>query len=61
MVLFTANIKPLISILVRFSLDFSDMGDLSPIWGKSVNGGRKHEAGHRHYGGDLTLIDYIIN
>ena len=29
--------------------------------GQSVNGGRTHEGGHRPYGGDLTLIDYIIN
>ena len=28
--------------------------------GQSVNGGT-HEGGHRPYGGDLTLIDYIIN
>ena len=37
----------------------------TPIWGtsaggQSVNGGT-HEGGHRPYGGDLTLIDYIIN
>ena len=44
-------------------------GDLSPtpIWGggqvqgdKALMGGT-HEGGHRPYGGDLTLIDYIIN
>ena len=28
--------------------------------GQRVNGGT-HEGGHRPYGGDLTLIDYIIN
>ena len=28
---------------------------------QSVNGERTHEGGHRPYGGDLTLIDYIIN
>ena len=28
--------------------------------GQSVNGGT-HEGEHRPYGGDLTLIDYIIN
>ena len=27
--------------------------------GQSVNGGGSHEGGHRPYGGDLTLIDYI--
>ena len=40
------------------------MGDLSPPsygGGQSVNGGGTHEGGHRPYGGDLTLIDYIIN
>ena len=42
-------------------------GDLSPpphmgasAGGQSINGGN-HEGGHRPYGGDLTLIDYIIN
>ena len=42
--------------------------DLSPPpygWGtnaggQSINGGT-HKGGHRPYGGDLTLIDYIIN
>ena len=34
--------------------------------GQSVNGGdegghRHHEGGHRHHGGNLILIDYIIN
>ena len=28
--------------------------------GQIINGGT-HEGGHRPYGGDLTLIDYIIN
>ena len=36
-----------------------DMGGAS-AGGQSVNGGT-HEGGHRPYGGDLTLIDYIIN
>ena len=36
-----------------------------PIWwdkciGENVNGGT-HEGGHSHYGGGLTLIDYITN
>ena len=38
------------------------------IWGggqvqgdKALIGGGTHEGGHRPYGGDLTLIDYIIN
>ena len=46
---------------------FTHGRDLSPpIWGEtsaggqSVNGGT-HEGGHRPYGGDLTLIDHIIN
>ena len=26
-----------------------------------MGGGGAHEGGHRPYGGDLTLIDYIIN
>ena len=47
-----------------FSLDLLDMGeDLFPPYGgegQSVNGGNSWR-GHRHYGGDLTLIDYIIN
>ena len=48
-----------------FPRPFTHGGDLS-IWGgtsaggQSVNGGT-HEGGHRPYGGDLTLIDYIIN
>ena len=29
--------------------------------GQSVNGRGSHEGGHIPYGGDLTLIDYIIN
>ena len=29
--------------------------------GQSVNGGGTHEGGHRPYGGELTLIDCIIN
>ena len=28
---------------------------------KALMGGGTHEGGHRPYGGDLTLIDYIIN
>ena len=40
-------------------------GDLLPPdmgGGQSVNGGtHKGGGGHRPYGGDLTLIDYIIN
>ena len=49
-----------------FSLDLLDMGGFVPhmggtsAGGQSVNGGT-HEEGHRYYGGDLTLIDYIIN
>ena len=34
-------------------------------WGTSAGDkalmGRTHDGGHRPYGGDLTLIDYIIN
>ena len=30
------------------------------VGGQSINGGT-HEGGHRPYGGDLTLINYIIN
>ena len=37
----------------------SHMGGTS-AGGQSVNGGT-HEGGHRPYGGDLTLTDYIIN
>ena len=40
-------------------------GDLSPPYmqgDKALMGGGTHEGGHRPYGGgDLTLIDYIIN
>ena len=50
-----------------FSLGRLHMGGfVPPKWGgtsaggQSVNGGT-HEGGHRPYGGDLTLIDYIIN
>ena len=37
-------------------------GDLSPpsAGGQTINGGT-HERGHRSYGGDPILIDYIIN
>ena len=43
------------------------MGDLSPQYGGQVQGEKllmgdgTHEGGHRPYGGDLTLMDYIIN
>ena len=30
-------------------------------WDKTLMGGGTHEGGHRPYGGDLTLIEYIIN
>ena len=49
-----------------FSPDPLDMEDLSPPYGgtsaggQSVDGGT-HDGGHRHYGRDLTLIDYIMN
>ena len=47
-----------------FSLGRLHMGDLSPPYGsaggQSINGGT-HEGGHGRYGGDLILIDYIIN
>ena len=36
------------------------MGETS-AGGQSVNGGEIHEGGHRRYGRDLALIDYIIN
>ena len=42
-----------------FSLGRLHMGGTS-AGGQSVNVGT-HEGGHRPYGGDLTLIDYIIN
>ena len=50
----------------RFSLGRLHMADLPPpIWGTSAGGqsvnGENHEGGHRPYGGNLTLIDYIIN
>ena len=35
-------------------------GDIDLMGGPIVNGGT-HEEGHRPYGGDLTLIDNIIN
>ena len=46
-----------------FSLERLHMGGFVPTsaGGQSVNGGGNHEGGHRPYGGDLTLIDYIIN
>ena len=31
------------------------------VQGDKVLMGGTHERGHRPYGGDLTLIDYIIN
>ena len=45
------------------------MGGFVPPYGggdkcredKALMGGETHEGGHRPYGGDLTLIDYIIN
>ena len=47
-----------------FSLDHLDMGDLSPppysTGGQSVNG-RLMRGEIDLIGGDLTLIDYIIN
>ena len=50
-----------------FSLGRLHMGGICPphmgetsAGGQSVNGGT-HEGGHRPYGGDLTLIDYIIS
>ena len=42
------------------SLDLLDMGGQVQR-GQSVNGRGTREVGHRHYGGDLTLKDYIIN
>ena len=39
--------------------------DMGPYGGTSAGGqsvnGEIHEGGHRHYVGDLTLMDYIIN
>ena len=45
-----------------FPRPFTHGGICPPIWGgdKALMGGT-HEGGHRPYGGDLTLIDYIIN
>ena len=45
-----------------FSLGCLHMGGFVPPYGgdKALMGGT-HEGGHRPYGGDLTLIDYIIN
>ena len=36
------------------------MGEGTSEGGQSVNGGT-HQGEHRPYGGELTLIDYIIN
>ena len=49
-----------------FSLGRLHMGGFPPIWGAQVQGdkelmGGTREEGHRPYGGDLTLIDDIIN
>ena len=49
-----------------FPRPFTHGGNCPPPYGgdkcrrQSVNGGT-HEGGHKPYGGDLTLIDYIIN
>ena len=43
-----------------FSLGRLHMGGLVQR-DKALMGGWTHEWGHRAYGGDLSLIDYIIN
>ena len=37
------------------------MGGGGQLQGDKVLMGGTHEGGHRPYGGDLALIDYIIN
>ena len=55
------NSSQLDSVESGFSLDRLDIGWGTSAGGQSVNGGT-YEGGHRPYGGgDLTLIDYIIN
>ena len=54
---------PCVAEVVNRSLK-ADCTDFTP--GAQVKGdkalmGGTHEGGHRPYGGDLTLIDYIIN
>ena len=53
----------LFDYLIRFMVDYFGCGlrAVNRVFPRPFTHGGTHEGGHRPYGGDLTLIDYIIN